>query len=77
MLKFGWWRDKDNREGAKSIVDVLKVVIPALVISGGAVWGVLYATDNKTSDAPSITVTTGENSPVTIGDGNTQSLSND
>ena len=77
MWNFGWWRDKDNREGAKSIVDVLKVVIPALVISGGAVWGVLYATDKKPPDGTSITVSTGANSPVTIGEGNTQNVTND
>ncbi|MEM1298192.1 MAG: hypothetical protein AAGH68_02855 [Pseudomonadota bacterium] len=73
MLNFGWWRDKDNREGAKTIVDVFKVVVPALVIAGGAIWGVLYASDSAKPPAqPTISVTTGDNSPVAIGDGNTQ-----
>ena len=72
MLNFAWWRDKDNREGAKSIVDVLKVVIPALVVAGGALWGVLAVTGDKPGPAPAISVTTGDNSPVAIGDNNNQ-----
>jgi hypothetical protein len=74
MLNFTWWRDKDNREGAKSIVDVLKVVVPALVIAGGAVWGLLYATEDTPKADPGISVTTGDGSPVIIGDGNTQQI---
>ena len=68
MLNFGWWRDKDNREGAKSIVDILKVVVPALVLVGGAALGVFYATGDKSS-APAGNTTTIEGNTVNTGDG--------
>ncbi|MFK7943525.1 MAG: hypothetical protein AB8B85_11515 [Paracoccaceae bacterium] len=72
MLSFGWWRDKDNREGAKSIVDILKVVVPAVVIAGGAIWGVVYATADKPTPAPGPTISgntvnTGDGANVNIG----------
>ena len=68
MLNFGWWRDKDNREGAKSIVDILKVVVPALVLVGGAALGVFYATSDKPADTGG-TTTTIEGNTVNTGDG--------
>lgn len=77
MFNFGWWRDKDNREGAKTIVDVLKIVVPAACVAGAAIWGFFYATDDVSTPAPAISVKTGDNSPVAIGDGNTQSVTND
>ncbi len=77
MLNFNWWRDKDNREGAKTIVDVLKIAVPAIGIAGAAIWGILYATDDKPAAAPSVSVTTGDNSPAIVGDGNAQGLTGD
>lgn len=66
MLNFGWWRDKDNREGANAIIDVLKVVVPALVIAGGAIWGVLAVTGDKEDPAPGTVI---KNTTVKAGDG--------
>ncbi len=78
MRTFQWWRDKDNRDGLKAIFDILKIAVPALVILGGAVWGYFYTADKGPApDAPDVTVTTGDGSGVVIGDGNTQTITND
>lgn len=77
MFNFGWWRDKDNREGAKTIVDVLKIVVPAACVAGAALWGFFHVTEDAPAPAPAVSVTTGDNSPVAIGNQNTQSVTSD
>ena len=93
MFRFDWWRDKDNREGADKIVGILKVVIPAALVLGGAAWG-LWPQDKKQTQAPAPSgeatggavvntgagnaVSTGDNSSVNIGGTQTnQSNNND
>lgn len=91
MFSFDWWRDKDNREGADKIVGILKVVIPAALVLGGAAWG-LWPQDDKPTPSPAPTVeatggavvntgsgnavSTGDNSSVNIGGTQTNQSSN-
>lgn len=78
MFNFDWWRDKDNREGADKIVGILKVVVPAALVLGGAAWG-LWPQDQKPAPAsgPAISATgeamvnTGSGNQVSTGDGGT------
>ena len=39
MFRFSWWRNQNNRDGAKAITDVLKVVVPAGLVCIAAVAG--------------------------------------
>lgn len=41
MFRFSWWRDQNNRDGAKAIIDILKVVVPAVLVAAVAVAGYL------------------------------------
>lgn len=56
MFNFGWWRDENNRQAAETIVNVLKVVVPAAVAVGVGVAAYLgYTTAQPDKpDKPSI-----------------------
>lgn len=41
MRLFSWWRDRDNREAVKTIVDSLKIVLPVLGVGAAAVLSYL------------------------------------
>ena len=70
MLNFGWWRDKDNREGAVALSNVLKVAVPAVIAAGALVAGSYYAKEEPPAPVPGtapISAATG--SQVQTGDG--------
>ncbi len=66
--RFDWWRDENNRDGASSLVGILKVVIPAGMVVVVAVAGWFgFKPDGGSDSQPSIQV--GDNSQVNTGDG--------
>ena len=69
MFKFSWWRDENNREAAKTITDILKVAVPAIVVCAVAVAGWFGWQSSKAKDPAVPTIQTGDNSPVQTGNG--------
>lgn len=78
MLRFGWWRDPNNRDGAKAIVEVLKFVLPAggTALVAVAVWFGFLKPQSDDAGPSAPTIQTGDNSPVNTGSGD-QNIFND
>lgn len=82
MYRFSWWKDESNSKAVTAIINVLKVIVPAGLVAGGAVAVWLGSKDSElTSDVqpptPNISfagdgnVQTGDGMQIVQGDGGT------
>jgi hypothetical protein len=78
MRWFEWWRDKENREGVKTLFEVLKIAVPAGIAAIAIVAGWFYTKEPVKPDpkpaGDTITVTgggavsTGSGTAISTGD---------
>ncbi|WP_300055959.1 tetratricopeptide repeat protein [uncultured Roseobacter sp.] len=78
MHKFGWWKDKDNRDSVSAIVGLLKIVVPAGLTFAVAVIAYLGLAPEppETNPSPPAISVTGPGNAVQTG-GGTQVLQGD